>query len=670
MKPNNRLLFKSRLLYFVLILSAFACNLPAGTVEELAEGLAETELFVSISGDDANDCQTPETACRSLYRAVEVANEQPIATIHIGTGTYNEAEPVRMVVPTTLIGEGEVVINNIDAPNPFTEDPVIAINLSAPGTVRLENISLQNGAGIRIINGGLELVSVRMRNLLYYAVFAIEFTDEGHDLRSRIVIENSEFTNIEGNAILATGVNVNVRVTDTTISNTSETAIINREGSVTLDGVHIFNARGARGYPSAILNANRFFVGTSGSTEGGLFSITNSAIYGNTAEGDAAIRSSGRLEITNSTISSNSSQGVFVGRFSDAVLTHVTIASNSDVGLVAPDVPDITISLVNSLVVYNGRDCDLRLTYESVPPPGRNQNTSTIDSDNTCIEFQAPERAAWDFYPGVDSVLSGEGIHRLETDSPAVDAVACILPVDQRGASRPQGSRCDIGAYELEPTLGEPPLVPTSTPLALVQGTTTAGATLPAVPTQISSSATPSSAFVRVHTDANCRFGPDTVYSVITSFKKGTELPAEGRNSNNTWWWVLIGGGQHCWVSASLVEVFGPATSLPVIPAPSTPVPTVTSQAPAPTAPVQLFYENVVCNGQVYNISLRWTDTANNEQGFRVYRNGSLVTTLGANSTQYTDSPPYGGPYTYAVEAYNSAGTSAQATITESGCIP
>ncbi len=677
MKPNNRLLIKSRLLYFVLILSAFACNLPAGTVEEIAEGLAETELFVSISGDDANDCQTPETACSSLHRAVDIANEQPIATIYIGAGTYDEAEPIRMDVPTTLIGEREVVINNIIAPNPFTEDPVMAVNLSASGAVRLENISLQNGAGIRIINGGLELVNVRIRNMLYYAVSAIEFTDDGHDLRSRIVIENSELTNIEGSAILATGVNVNVRITDTEISNTSETAIINRGGTFALDNVRIFNTRGLSGYPSAIMNGRV----SDGAAPGGFFTISNAVFYDNASIDEGTVQSSGELlDISNSTISGNEGNGVEALIGSEVILTHVTIANQTGNGLYAVDDPRLHVTLINTLIVYNGRDCELRVTYEA---PERNQNQNTIDSDNTCIDFQSAERAAWDFYPGVDSVLNGEGTHALQPDSPAVDAVDCILPADQRGVARPQGTLCDIGAYELEPTLGEPPFAPTSTPLAFILETPAASATLPSVPAQISASATPSSLFVRIHTDANCRFGPDTVYSVVTSFKKGTELPVEGRNSNNTWWWVLINNGQNCWISASLVEVFGSVTNLPVISAPPTPVPTSTSQAPAPTAttvaqppvqppsaPVQLFYEKVVCNGQTYTITLRWTDTANNEQGFRIYRNASLVTTLDANSTQYTDAPPYGGPYTYTVEAYNSAGASAQAAITEPGCIP
>jgi len=103
--PSNRLLLLpdillpfiktqlSRLLYFVLIFAAFACNLPAGTVEDLAEGLASIDFFVATSGVDTNDCQTRETACRSLTRAIAVVNglpENPLTIIHIAPGTYDE----------------------------------------------------------------------------------------------------------------------------------------------------------------------------------------------------------------------------------------------------------------------------------------------------------------------------------------------------------------------------------------------------------------------------------------------------------------------------------------------------------------------------------------------------------------------------------------------------
>jgi hypothetical protein len=65
---------------------------------------------------------------------------------------------------------------------------------------------------------------------------------------------------------------------------------------------------------------------------------------------------------------------------------------------------------------------------------------------------------------------------------------------------------------------------------------------------------------------------------------------------------------------------------------------------------------------------LTWNDAANNESGYRVYRGGQQIADLGSGATSYSDNPPYGGPYSYSVEAYNSAGK-ASAGVQEQGCI-
>ena len=47
--------------------------------------------------------------------------------------------------------------------------------------------------------------------------------------------------------------------------------------------------------------------------------------------------------------------------------------------------------------------------------------------------------------------------HALLAGSPAIDAYSdCFGPRDQRGVARPQGVRCDIGAFEREPTQEQP----------------------------------------------------------------------------------------------------------------------------------------------------------------------------------------------------------------------
>jgi hypothetical protein len=88
-----------------------------------------------------------------------------------------------------------------------------------------------------------------------------------------------------------------------------------------------------------------------------------------------------------------------------------------------------------------------------------------------------------------------------------------------------------------------------------------------------------------------------------------------------------------------------------------------------PAAPMRLRAERV-CNGKIYRITLNWIDAADNETGYRVYRDGVLIDTLPADSTSYVDNPPFGGPYTYAVEAFNDGGSSAQATVQPAACNP
>lgn len=95
----------------------------------------------------------------------------------------------------------------------------------------------------------------------------------------------------------------------------------------------------------------------------------------------------------------------------------------------------------------------------------------------------------------------------------------------------------------------------------------------------------------------------------------------------------------------------------------------VTAPLVVPDPPEKFNIVNQVCSDQTYSVELVWLDSSDNEDGFKVYRDGNVVATLGPNSTGFTDQPPYGGPYTYGVEAFNSAGSSSRRTVEEPGCI-
>jgi hypothetical protein len=72
--------------------------------------------------------------------------------------------------------------------------------------------------------------------------------------------------------------------------------------------------------------------------------------------------------------------------------------------------------------------------------------------------------------------------------------------------------------------------------------------------------------------------------------------------------------------------------------------------------------------GQVFRVTLQWVDAATNETGYRVYRDGVVLATLPAKHPSYTDSPPMGGPYTYAVEAISAGTPRRRVTVQSQAC--
>jgi hypothetical protein len=164
--------------------------------------------------------------------------------------------------------------------------------------------------------------------------------------------------------------------------------------------------------------------------------------------------------------------------------------------------------------------------------------------------------------------------------------------------------------------------------------------------------------------NGNCRQGPSGQYDVVTSLSKGQQLLVEGRNGDSSWWYLRFpNSNTRCWASGSILTLAGPYANLPVIAA--LPTPTVLA---APAAPGKLVVSNQVCTDKEYSVKLAWTDVSGND-GYHIFRDGIQIGNAGGNATSYTDHPPYGGPYTYGVEAFNSTGPSTRPTVVDAGCI-
>jgi len=229
------------------------------------------------------------------------------------------------------------------------------------------------------------------------------------------VVSGNRAVNLRGGAL------VNFRVSTMTLTNT------------TVDG------NSAAGNGGGILSDGTLSVdgstisdNTSGANGGGIYttlttSMTNATVSGNAAMNGGGVFNSGTLTAASVTIASNTGDGSGGGIAGPggALVRNTILAGNS---------PDNCSGGVGSL--------------------GHN-----LDDGTSCGFGQATDvtNAGALLEPLGDN--GGETqTHALAPASPAVDGGddAACPPIDQRGVARPQGARCDIGAFELGGVPGLP----------------------------------------------------------------------------------------------------------------------------------------------------------------------------------------------------------------------
>jgi len=181
----------------------------------------------------------------------------------------------------------------------------------------------------------------------------------------------------------------------------------------------------------------------------------------------------------------------------------------------------------------------------------------------------------------------------------------------------------------------------------------------------------------RVSENTNCRTGPGVVYDLVGALLVGEQAVVVGKFSAGNYWIINNpDAAGTCWIWGQYATVSGNTAGLPEYTAPPTPTPTftptpsLTPTPPTPNAPAS-FTANKICTpaGPAFNYQfvLQWDDSANNEDGYRLYFNGGLLVSLPANTTTYPHvigplAP--GVPFTYDVEAFNATGASAKKSVT------
>lgn len=185
-----------------------------------------------------------------------------------------------------------------------------------------------------------------------------------------------------------------------------------------------------------------------------------------------------------------------------------------------------------------------------------------------------------------------------------------------------------------------------------------ASATSTITPT-ITLTSTPSTPMVTVSKNTNCRTGPGKEYDNIDALVVGQSAEVVGKSTITHYWIIKQPNGTGgCWLWGEYATVTGDTNALKEYAIPATPTPTIPS-------PVANLSANKICffDGIVYQLggSIKWEDTSNNEDGFKIFFNGVAQGTIPANTTTYPipaiNLVP-GGSVSMGVQAYNSTGKS------------
>ena len=166
-----------------------------------------------------------------------------------------------------------------------------------------------------------------------------------------------------------------------------------------------------------------------------------------------------------------------------------------------------------------------------------------------------------------------------------------------------------------------------------------------------------------INEPTNCRTGPGQSYDILFTFNAGAKVEIVGRYPTNNYWTVKVQGlEQPCWIWGEYSTVSGSYWTVPSVTPPATVTPS------PPTGPSISNWEYLCgygTSGPNATITLEWSDRAEDESGYRIYRNDEQVAELPPNSNSFSEVSDVeaGATITYRIEAFNSAGTSSSSTI-------
>lgn len=318
--------------------------------------------------------------------------------------------------------------------------------------------------------------------------------------------------------------------------------------------------------------------------------LSNNGVHPTTLEkthfGGAIRMFESTVAVTNSTISGNTARdggGGLVNNQSTLTLTHTTIAANgaSNGGGIAnygeSDLSAVT-TLVNSIVARNtsGSASGGPDVYNVSIGGATPNDFVTLSASHSLVGEASGHNltSTADTYVGVDPKFELDGLgkprladnggstktHALLGDSPAIDAAgstACtsapVSSVDQRGVARPQGVRCDMGAYELVGFASPPPPTPSVDALSISASGTVNKTTGVAIISGTMSCST--AGVVQLQVELSQQQNQKRLSHTVTG---STTIPVDCSVASNTAWAAAVTAGNGVFVNGA-VEAVGTA---------------------------------------------------------------------------------------------------------------
>ena len=416
----SRIISRS-LLITILVLG---CAAALGYGRALAAG----PWYVATTGNDGNDCLSPATACATINSAIGRASSGD--TINVATGTY------------TGIGNEVVSVN---------QNVVLSGGWNDSFTSKT-GMSTLDGQGVR--RGATVFSTATMDGFL---------------------IQHGTLFNT-GGGIANVGT---LTLANSLVSNNST----DFGGGISNSGTLVLNNSTVSGNSAGIFGG--------GILNSGTLTINSSTISGNTSTqfgGGGIANSGGILTLNNSTVSGNSTNDSGGGLLNAGgptgtiTLNYTTVSHNVAVGMgggVASFSSTGSVTVNSSIIAGNqigpggindfAADCHSSLTLVS-------QGYNLTGSDTGCDPLGGTGDVTVAPASVFTSVLSALADHGGATQThalfagpgnPALDAItggtngcgAAPFDADQRGITRPQGTQCDIGAFELQANGGGPDIV-------------------------------------------------------------------------------------------------------------------------------------------------------------------------------------------------------------------